>query len=83
MKDLIKSKMLRKLMILCLLVGGIFAVVSSNNEVSAKAMLFCCEDCQVAADECSAPDHGGYPTTQECLQANGVNYCFRHCTFCG
>lgn len=69
-------------MVLCLLFSGLFFVVSSGNEASAKSRLFCCEDCDAAAAECSAPDHGGYATTQECLQANGVNYCYRHCMFC-
>ncbi|HEX8735620.1 MAG TPA: hypothetical protein VF721_09875 [Pyrinomonadaceae bacterium] len=54
----------------------------SSNNVQPVSALACCYDCDAAADDCNANYAAyGYTSAYACMQATGVNYCYRHCTY--
>lgn len=82
MKQLLRSKLTRKVFILVFLLGGLAFVLTSSSNVQPVAALACCYDCDAGADDCAQNYVAyGYSSVYACMQGTGVNYCYRHCTY--
>ena len=83
MKQIITSRIFRKILVLSFLLAGLgFTIFSNNTTKSVNAMAPGCCVCQEVENWCFA--NSGYPgapysTVQECMKAHGLGNCWYNC----
>jgi len=85
MKQIIRSRILRKFLTLAFLIIGLAFVTSTNfTTPTAKAGGSCCEDClpdyNVCLRFCNDPQTTYHGCETDC--ANAYSYCLNVCTHC-
>lgn len=81
MKRVIKSKLLRKALILSFLVMALVFVVSSGKQPQTAYAAPCCRTCLPDYDLCMASCGENSICQQNCW--NSLDFCNRHCYSCG
>lgn len=77
MKQLITPKILSRVLILCVMLGGLIYVTTSSQTVLAAP---CCQECDATHSTCLANCNGNSACIQQCNQDNFR--CIRHCIMC-
>jgi len=84
MKQIIRSKILRKFLTLAFLLAGLVFVASTNFSNQAVRADSCCEDCipelQLCQEFCNDPNTHYPGCSSVCL--NAYNYCRQYCARC-
>lgn len=80
MKQIVRSKIFRKMLILSILVNGLVFVTLSNQFTQPVMARPCCQSCEPEYNECMFQASGNPPHEQQC--ASDRNYCQRWCITC-
>src|SRR5687767_4831196 len=82
MKQIIRSRILGKFLILSILTAGLIFVISSSNQTQSVLAAPCCSQCEADENICFSEGHGGYPSYWECAEAYQIYDCYSTCINC-
>ena len=85
MKQIIMSKLFRKVLILCFLCLGVF-FLTFGDKVQPVLADVCCDDCAEYEQQCEQHfKEWGYGTIHNCNVQTGVYTCYYQCSYeaCG